>query len=285
MKKIAVLAAALLSGVLMLCTASAELAVPQEKTLEETTSFESDTIRIEIEQWCYKFRKSDLRFFVASIWPKNPAQLMTAFAGEEYSKKNAEATSEIAARHDAVLAVNGDFYNYKDSIGLVIRNGVLYRDKTNSHRDILLVKADGTFIGIPRDDYKEGKGEQYIADGIVQSFCFGPLLVNDGEICELPEPNHYVINTADTIREPRTAIGQAQDGHYVFIVADGRREGWSDKGMALQEMQQVFKDKDCRVAYNLDGGGSATMILNGARVNKLSGSREREVSDIIYFAP
>ena len=71
--------------------------------------------------------------------------------------------------------------------------------------------------------------------------------------------------------------------HYVFLVADGRRDGWSDKGMTLQEMQKVFVEQGCQVAYNLDGGGSATMVLNGERVNKTSGSRERNVSDIIYF--
>ena len=37
------------------------------------------------------------------------------------------------------------------------------------------------------------------------------------------------------------------------------------------------------IAYNLDGGGSATMVLGGALVNKTSGSRERNVSDILYF--
>ena len=50
-----------------------------------------------------------------------------------------------------------------------------------------------------------------------------------------------------------------------------------------QEMQIVFKEMGCQVAYNLDGGGSATMVLNGERVNRSSGSRERDVSDIIYL--
>ena len=283
MKRSLILALALLLGLVR--GAGATLAIPKEKTIEETTTYESDTIRVEVEQWLYRFNKSDLRFFVASVWVKDPAQLQTAFAKEEYSKGKTEATSAIAARHGAVLAVNGDYYNYKDKVGLVIRNGVMYRDLGNSNRDVLLVMADGTFVGIPRGEFEAGRGEQYLQKGVVQSFTFGPLLVNDGEICELPAPHKYVINTADTIREPRTAIGQAEDGHYVVIVADGRREGWSDKGMALQELQQVFCEKGCRVAYNLDGGGSATMILNGVRVNKTSGSREREVSDIVYFAP
>ena len=125
------------------------------------------------------------------------------------------------------------------------------------------------------------KLQKYIDEGAVQSFTFGPLLVNDGEAVELPEK--YIISTKDTIREPRTAIGQVDANHYVLVVADGRRDGWSDKGMTLQELQQVFVEQGCKVAYNLDGGGSATMILGSQRVNKTSGSRERDVSDIVYF--
>ena len=211
---------------------------------------------------------------------ENPGQLQTAFAGDEYSKKNAEATSAIAERHNAVFAVNGDYYNYRDNYGLVIRNGVLYRDK-RSNCDQLLIYSDGSFKVVFKGEYEEGHGQEYLDAGVVQSFSFGPVLVNDGEIVELPKK--YIINTADTIREPRTGIGMVEPGHYVFIVADGRRKNWSDKGMALQEMQIVFKEMGCQVAYNLDGGGSATMVLNGERVNRSSGSRERDVSDIIYL--
>ena len=286
MKKTVVKTAAILLILLLsaLCGAAAELAVPNRKVIEETREITGDTYRIVLEQWLYDFNKTDLRFFVAEVWVDDPAQLQTAFAREEYSKSRTEATSAIAERHGAVLAVNGDYYNYKDSIGLVIRNGMLYRDKTNKNRDVLLVTADGTLVGIPRDEYEAGHGEEYLAQGVVQSFTFGPLLVKDGEIYDFPK-SHDPIYTSETVREPRTGIGQAEDGHYVFIVADGRRENWSDKGMALQEMQLVFHEKGCRVAYNLDGGGSATMILNGERVNRTSGSREREVSDIIYIAP
>ena len=56
------------------------------------------------------------------------------------------------------------------------------------------------------------KAEQkYIDEGVVQSFTFGPLLVNDGAAVELPEK--YIISTKDTIREPRTAIGQVDANH------------------------------------------------------------------------
>ena len=267
---------------LALCLPVCALAAtePNAKTIEDTTTYEGDTIKITIDQWCYAFNRTNLRFFVANVYVSDPAQMQTAFAGEQYSKNNAEATSAIAERHGAILAINGDYYNYKDKNGLVIRNSVLYRDAASS-RDQLLVMRDGTFIALPRGTYAAGDGQKYIDEGAVQSFTFGPLLVNDGVAVELPEK--YIISTKDTIREPRTAIGQVDANHYVLVVADGRRDGWSDKGMTLQELQQVFVEQGCKVAYNLDGGGSATMILGSQRVNKTSGSRERDVSDIVYF--
>lgn len=270
----------------LMLTAMASVALaatePESKVIEETTTYESDTLNITIDRWCYAFKNTELRFFVAHIYTERPDQLQTAFAGEKYSSSSAEATSAIAERHGAVFAINGDYYNYKDKNGLVIRNGVLYRAE-NSTRDQLLVEADGTFTALPRGTYEAADGEAIFGRGVTQSFTFGPLLVDDGEAVELPAK--YIISTKDTIREPRTAIGQVDENHYVVIVADGRRSGWSDKGMTLQELQQVFVEEGCRVAYNLDGGGSATMILNGELVNKTSGSRERDVSDIIYFIP
>ena len=253
---------------------------PNSKTIEETFSYDGGSIKVTIDRWCYAFNRTELRFFVANVYLDSPEQLQTAFAGEHYSKNDAEATSAIAERHDAVLAINGDYYNYKDNNNLVIRNGELFRDLSSS-RDQLLVYADGSFVPIPRGEYKQGQGQGYVDEGVVQSFTFGPLLVNNGEAVELP--SKYIISTADTIREPRTAIGWVDGTHYVVIVADGRRDGWSDKGMTLQELQQVFVEQGCQVAYNLDGGGSATMVLNGELVNKTSGSRERNVSDIVYF--
>ncbi len=276
-------AIALLCTLAVLCTAAAGALAktePNEKFIEETNTYDYGTLKITIDQWCHAFNKTKLRFYVANIYVDDPAQLKTAFAGEKYSKDAVEAPIDIAARHDAVLAINGDYYNYKDKSGLVIRGGELYRDLATT-RHQLLVYADGTFEALLPTDYKQGTGAQYIEAGVVQSFMFGPLLVDNYEITELPKK--YYISTKDTIREPRTAIGQVDANHYVVIVADGRRDGWSDLGMTLQELQEVFVEQGCRIAYNLDGGGSATMVLEGERVNRGSTSRERSVSDIIYF--
>ena len=157
MKKIICWAALMLALCLPVCALAAT--EPNAKTIEDTTTYEGDTIKITIDQWCYAFNRTNLRFFVANVYVSDPAQMQTAFAGEQYSKNNAEATSAIAERHDAILAINGDYYNYKDKNGLVIRNGVLYRDAASS-RDQLLVMRDGTFIALPRGTYAAGRGAE-----------------------------------------------------------------------------------------------------------------------------
>lgn len=279
-KMLAALLLALL--VIMLCPAAlAAIKEPQEKTLEASNTYEYETLKIQIDQWCYTFsKKESLRFFVAHVYTQRPDQLKTAFAGDAYSRNAVEATSAIAQRNGAVLAVNGDYYNYKEDSGIVIRNGELYRDKKAS-KDVLLIDKDGNFRIVYRGDYTAGTGEQWLEEGAVQALTFGPALVDGGEIVQLPEK--YAISTKDTQREPRTAIGQVGENHYVFVVADGRRNEWSEKGMTLQELQLVMHEAGCQVAYNLDGGGSTTMILTGERVNRGSTARERDVSDIIYF--
>lgn len=268
--------------VLCLAASPAFAAEPESKTLEQTNTYDYDTLKIQLDQWHYAFKKHDLRFFIVHLYLDHPTQMQTAFAGEAYSKRNVEAPSDIAARHNAVLAINGDYYNYKDDYGMIIRNGMLYRSAPST-RDHLLVYADGTFKGLYAADYVEGAGEQYIADGVVQSFAFGPLLVMDGQATVMPEK--YIVSTKDTIREPRTAIGMVDKSHYVIVVADGRRNGWSEKGMTLPELQQVFLEQGCQVAYNLDGGGSTSLVMGNEKINRASGSRERDVSDIVYFIP
>lgn len=275
---------ALLLFAVLLLNASLALAAQPEllsQTLEETLSYEGNGISVRVDRWYYAYTKMDLRFFVAHVFVDDPSQLRTAFAGEQYSDRGAEATGEIAARHNAVIAVNGDYYNYNDKTGLVIRNGELFRDLKSGGRDVLLFGADGALTPVYKDAYEPGHGEEYLADGIQQSWTFGPALVDGGQAVPIPEK--YAFSTYDDIREPRTGLGFVEEGHYVLLVADGRRKDWSDKGMNLSEMQAVMLQEGCQVAYNLDGGGSATLYLNGEVVNRASGSRQRDVSDIVYF--
>ena len=83
---------------------------------------------------------------------------------------------------------------------------------------------------------------------------------------------------------PRTAICEIEPLHYLFVVADGRTD--ASEGLSLYELAQFLQENfTIRTAYNLDGGGSSTMVFNGQLVNHptTSGSSisERSVSDVI----
>jgi len=72
--------------------------------------------------------------------------------------------------------------------------------------------------------------------------------------------------------------------HLVFIVVDGRSTNYS-RGVTIPEFAQMFKDLGCVSAYNLDGGGSSTMVFSNKLVNRpQGGTKERGTSDILYIA-
>ena len=54
--------------------------------------------------------------------------------------------------------------------------------------------------------------------------------------------------------------------------------------MTLDDFAQVFVDLGCTQAYNLDGGGSSTMVFRGRLINRPQGStHQRSTSDILYL--
>ena len=68
------------------------------------------------------------------------------------------------------------------------------------------------------------------------------------------------------------------------MVVDGRTA--DSRGVTLAQLADLFVKYGCETAYNLDGGGSSTMVFNGQVINQPTDGRkdgEREVSDIVYF--
>ena len=66
---------------------------------------------------------------------------------------------------------------------------------------------------------------------------------------------------SDTNRHPRTMIGRKDDGTIVMTVVDGRQPSTDMYGATQQEMAAILKHYGCVDGYNLDGGGSSTMII------------------------
>lgn len=219
-------------------------------------------------------------YFVADVQIKDTSDLYSAFAKNKFGRNIVETTSSIAEENNAVFAINGDYYGFREN-GILIRNGVIYRDA--AAREGLALYSDGT---MKTYDETKTSAEELISQGVIDTFSFGPALLENGAAITNFDNTKIDNNMGNrTIQDsnPRTGVGIISPNHYVFVVVDGRKEGYS-KGMTLNEFSKLFEELGCTDAYNLDGGGSSTMYFMGKVVNNpLGKNQEREISDILYF--
>jgi hypothetical protein len=82
-------------------------------------------------------------------------------------------------------------------------------------------------------------------------------------------------------RHPRTAAGVSRDGRTLFlVVVDGRST--TSVGMTLVELATLMRRLGAWQALNFDGGGSTTMVIDGALVNTPSDTTgERAVGNAL----
>jgi exopolysaccharide biosynthesis protein len=220
-------------------------------------------------------------YYVADVVVADATDVRSAFASNEFGTNIVQYTSDIAQDHNAVFAINGDYYGFRNT-GILIRNGVIYRNE--GARVGLAFYRDGSMAVY---DETRTTAEGLVADGVWNTLSFGPALVDDGQVLSGIDSieidtnfgNHSIQGT-----QPRTGVGMIAPNHFVFVVVDGRSRGYS-RGVTMTEFARIFADLGCEVAYNLDGGGSATMYFNGELVNNpLGKGRERGTSDILYVA-
>jgi hypothetical protein len=113
------------------------------------TSYRSDTAGITITKKVVGSGSETITYYVADVTVSDATIVRSAFAGE-FGENIIADTSEIAEYYDAVFAINGDYYGFRDT-GIVIRNGVLFRD--DGARTGLAIYADGTHGGLRRDHH------------------------------------------------------------------------------------------------------------------------------------
>jgi exopolysaccharide biosynthesis protein len=236
----------------------------------QTTLYKSISIEI--------YEKYDATIYVADVQLSSPLFFRTALAYDTYGRNVKQYPSVMATNKNAIFAVNGDFYGYRD-VGLVIRNGTFFRDVPRNAPDniALIMDKDGNL-----KLHTEGSidGETLVEQGVIHGWSFGPVLVNNGVAVDTSTQKW--VSGSDN---PRTAIGQIGPLHYLFVVVDGRSS--TSRGVNLSELTQIFLDHGAQIAYNLDGGGTATMWFNGKLTNKPTydgtGVYQRGTSDILYI--
>jgi hypothetical protein len=129
------------------------------------------------------------------------------------------------------------------------------------------------------DDFINGGDPQWDAmDDIIQA---GPFLIRDGNIkIESEGFSASIIN----LRHPRSVIGLTEQGQWAFFVGDGR-DGTHSAGFTLREVASILRRNGVTYALNLDGGGSAQMMVGDNVFNSPSDKRERPLSYGIGVRP
>ena len=119
--------------------------------------------------------------------------------------------------------------------------------------------------------------QQFIDDNNVRfSITFGPILVDEGNL--VPIPNFYPVGEAGS-HSARAALCQLDSLHYLIVLTCAEPPYTS--GQPLKRFAQRLQEMGIEKAYNLDGGRSATLIMNDKLINYVY---ERTISDILYFA-
>lgn len=215
----------------------------------------------------------EITYYVADIYIAD----ITCLRSAKPSRGAHDAAVNIAAENDAVLAINGDSA-LNQRRGILVRNGLIYGDSL-VYGDLCILRYDGVMETFAAGSYT---AEDILQREPYQSWQFGPSLLDENG-----EPKEKFETTPQlSKRNPRTAIGYYEPGHYCFVVVDGRHPGYS-VGAEMNTLARIMHDLGCRCAYNLDGGASSMMVLNGEIANHpYSASYEniyRAIGDMILI--
>lgn len=209
---------------------------------------------------------------VVDVDLSNPSHRVRVTTSDERN----QTVSAFAASTGALVAINGDWFNYADhsTHGLAVGEGQAWPGSQDlgdwlflacDARDRCSIDGEGSAAGID-PSWRSAVG----GNGV-------PLVVN-GEARYNEDPFYA------TDRHPRSAVGLTPDGRMLFVAAEGRQG--DAIGMTFNEMAKLMDELGAERAMMLDGGGSTSLVLGGHRVNDLpSGSGERPVANHLAIVP
>ncbi len=170
-----------------------------------------------------------------------------------------ERVITMCERYGGEVCINGGAfidYGYGSGIpvGYVIEDGAItWSDGDSSTKR-------GNIIGMTKEGklklMSDATGDEALAAGVVDGMEFGPFLIVNGKSIEIVGDPWG--------RSPRVAIAQRKDGIMMFLVVDG--ENYIN-GASINDVVTVLERYGAYNAANLDGGTSATLIINGKLVN------------------
>lgn len=208
----------------------------------------------------------------------DPSQFRRHLAGGEYGSDMQYLTTEMAESVNAVVASAGDFYRFRN-FGAVVYQGQAKRVE-GTYAETCYIDRNGDMHFTRGGEVLNVQQVQDFVDAhdINFSLAFGPILVDN---YELQEHTWYGVGEI-TEGYARAALCQMDSLHY--LVATANTTGVHQSIPTVAQFAKNIAATGCRMAYCLDGGQTATIVMNDELINRPVYGQQRKISDIIYFA-
>lgn len=232
---------------------------------------------------CWKEAINHCLYTVAEVKIAHPSQFRRFLSGGAYGSDLQLKTTEMAASVNAVLATSGDFYANRRN-GVIVYEGVVQRVHSR-YLETCYIDDQGNMSFSYLGEYPDIESAQKFVDenNIRFSLAFGPVLVENGVPRPKREYADYLLGSVEN-EHSRIALCQRDDLHYFVAVAGQDSKYGCFRMITLSEFQEQIVKYGCDMAYTLDGGQTATVVMNNQLVNRVAYDSERTISDIIYFA-
>ena len=161
--------------------------------------------------------------------------------------------SEMVSRYDAILGINASGFADYEGNG----TGGLPYGFLKSEGETLQTAVGGTWkiIGFDEENHLQ-IGAFSDTSNLRDAVEFHPALIINGE--------NLVAGSGLSDQQPRTAIGQAEDGTVMMLVVDGRQ--LHSFGISIERCGEIMESYGAYQASMLDGGSSSVMVYKGREI-------------------
>lgn len=226
-------------------------------------------------QLFYK-RNDQYNSYLVKIRLKTDDAMDMVLGSDELGKTS--TTLQVAKRHGAAVAINAggfaDGNGRRYPLGTTIVNGHYvdgFQPSTNNLFFVGMNERNELIGGI----FKKKESLDKLEPKFGASFV--PILLQDGQSLEIPTKWK-----TSPLRAPRVVIANFKDDQLLLLVTDGYNTKGS-AGATLTEIQKMLQNLDVVDAYNLDGGGSASLVFNGNLINHPSDGGLRSLPTHFLF--
>lgn len=192
----------------------------------------------------------------------NPKQVILG-TSDEFVKQPGLLLTDMVAKYNGLAGINAGGFNDENGTGnggipqgVVITNGdIVFGNEYTPYHLVGLDKDGILHVGAMSGQDAVELGIQWAVSFITHDGLASSLIIN-GEI------QHQNLGSGVN---PRTAIGQRDDGALLLLVLDGR--SINTLGATLDDVVDIMLEYGAVNAGNLDGGSSSVMVYGGEIIN------------------